>query len=147
RLPRLRSSGASRGCAAGTGQPHAEARQLLAPTKGCHRVGPVYTKAGTLEGVDELTSVSVREARANLARLLDQAEAGEPTGITRGGEPVAAIVPIDEYEALEEAADELLARKALRTLEEEGDAPRATLADVLADIFGPPTSESSTGAA
>jgi hypothetical protein len=35
----------------------------------------------------------------------------------------------------EEAADALLARRALQTLAEEGDAPRATLADVLADIF------------
>ncbi|MDN3260971.1 type II toxin-antitoxin system Phd/YefM family antitoxin [Streptomyces sp. CSDS2] len=89
-------------------------------------------------------SVSVREARAHLARLLDQ-ERGEPTVITRGGAPVAAIVPIEEYEALEEAADELLVRKALRTLQEEDDAQRASLADVLADIFGPPSS--STGAA
>jgi len=97
--------------------------------------------------MDELSSVSVREARANLARLLDQAEDGEPTVITRGGAPVAAIVPIEEYEALEEAADELLARKAVQTLAEEGDAPRATLADVLADIFGPPTHASSTGGA
>lgn len=45
-------------------------------------------------------------------------------------------MPIEEYEALEEAADELLARKALRTLAEEGGEPRATMADVLADIFG-----------
>lgn len=81
-------------------------------------------------------SVSVREARASLAKLLDQAEDGEPTVITRGGTPVAAIVPMEEYNALEDAADELLARQALRTLAEEGDAPRATLAEVLADIFG-----------
>ncbi|MGW2638642.1 hypothetical protein [Streptomyces sp. NPDC001348] len=44
-----------------------------------------------------------------------------------------------EYDALEEAADALLARKAMRTLSEEGDAPRASLADVLADILGPPS--------
>ncbi|MEV6945733.1 type II toxin-antitoxin system Phd/YefM family antitoxin [Streptomyces sp. NPDC051172] len=86
--------------------------------------------------MDDSVSVSVREARANLARLLDHAEEGEPTVITRGGTPVAAIVPIEEYNALEEAADELLARKALQTLAEEGEAPRATLADVIADIFG-----------
>ena len=86
--------------------------------------------------MDDSASVSVREARANLARLLDHAAEGESTVITRGGVAVAAIVPIEEYNALEEAADELLARKALHTLAEEGDAPRATLADVLADIFG-----------
>ncbi|MFJ8112855.1 type II toxin-antitoxin system Phd/YefM family antitoxin [Streptomyces sp. NPDC096132] len=92
-------------------------------------------------------SASVREARANLARLLDRAEEGEPTVITRGGAPVAAIVPIEEYNALEEAADELLARKALQTLREESGAPRATLADVLADIFGPPSDGSAAGVA
>ncbi|MFG2295627.1 type II toxin-antitoxin system Phd/YefM family antitoxin [Streptomyces sp. NPDC048603] len=86
-------------------------------------------------------SVSVREARANLAKLLDQAEEGEATVITRAGAPVAAIVPIEEYEALEEAADELLARQALRTLAEEADEPRASLADVLADLFGPSASD------
>ena len=88
--------------------------------------------------MDDSASVSVREARANLARLLDHAAEGEPTVITRGGSPVAAIVPIEEYNALEEAADELLARKALQTLAEESEAPRATLADVIADIFGTP---------
>ncbi|WP_329257494.1 hypothetical protein OG223_35430 [Streptomyces sp. NBC_01478] len=41
-----------------------------------------------------------------------------------------------DYNALEAAADEVLTRKALRTLAEEGDAPCATLTDVLADIFG-----------
>ena len=51
---------------------------------------------------------------------------------------MAAIVPIEEYNALEAAADEVLACKALQTLAELGDAPRATLAEVLADIFGPP---------
>ncbi|MFD4560065.1 type II toxin-antitoxin system Phd/YefM family antitoxin [Streptomyces sp. NPDC058469] len=83
-------------------------------------------------------SVSVREARASLTRLLDRAAEGESTVITRGGIAVAAIVPIEEYDALEEAADEVLTRKALRTLAEEGDVPRATLADLLADIFGRP---------
>ncbi|MBK3564894.1 hypothetical protein [Streptomyces sp. MBT62] len=55
---------------------------------------------------------------------------------TRGGTAVAAIVPMEECNALEAAVDELLARKALRTLAEEGDTPRATLVDVLADLFG-----------
>lgn len=45
-------------------------------------------------------------------------------------------MPIEDYNALEEAAGELLARQALRTLAEEGDAARATMAEVLADIFG-----------
>ncbi|MBK6016114.1 hypothetical protein [Streptomyces sp. MBT53] len=56
--------------------------------------------------------------------------------ITRDGTAVAAIVPMEECNELEAAVDELLARKALRTLAEEGDTPRATLVDVLADLFG-----------
>ncbi|WP_330332669.1 type II toxin-antitoxin system Phd/YefM family antitoxin [Streptomyces sp. NBC_00536] len=81
-------------------------------------------------------SVSIREARANLAKLLDQAQEGEPTVITRGGAPVAAIVPIEEYNALEDAADEILARRARQILAGEADVPRASPAEVLADIFG-----------
>ncbi|MEV6540001.1 type II toxin-antitoxin system Phd/YefM family antitoxin [Streptomyces sp. NPDC051665] len=92
--------------------------------------------------MDDSASVSARQARADLTRLLDRATVGEPTVITRGGIAVAAIVPMSGCNALEEAADELLSRKALRTLAEEGDAPRATLADLLADlladIFGRP---------
>jgi len=86
--------------------------------------------------MDESASASVREARANLTRLLDRAAKGESTVITRGGVAVAAIVPMEECNALEEATDELLARRALRTLAEEGDVPRVALADVLAEIFG-----------
>ena len=37
--------------------------------------------------------------------------------------------------SVEEVADTSLARRALQTLAEEGDAPRATLADVITDIF------------
>ena len=44
--------------------------------------------------MDESASASVREARANLTRLLDRAAKGEPTVITRGGVPVAAIAEI-----------------------------------------------------
>ncbi|WP_416964654.1 hypothetical protein [Streptomyces sp. Agncl-13] len=51
-------------------------------------------------------------------------------------ESASASVREAECNALEATADELLARKARRTLAEEGDTPRATLADVLADIFG-----------
>ncbi|MET8974308.1 type II toxin-antitoxin system Phd/YefM family antitoxin [Streptomyces sp. NPDC004539] len=69
-------------------------------------------------------SMSVREVRADLARLLDQAGDGEPTVVTRGGTPVAVIVSMEEYNALKEAADELLAREALQALAEEGDVYR-----------------------
>lgn len=38
------------------------------------------------------------EARSTLPELLDAAEKGHPTIITRHGRPVAAITPIDVYE-------------------------------------------------
>lgn len=80
--------------------------------------------------------VSVRDARARLASLLAQAEEGEPTVITRAGEPVAAVVPMEAFQALEEAADELLAREARQALADEAGEPLATMPEVLADILG-----------
>ncbi|MGP3926372.1 type II toxin-antitoxin system Phd/YefM family antitoxin [Streptomyces sp. 8N616] len=76
-------------------------------------------------------ALSIRETRTRLAKILDKAEAGEATVITRNGTPVAAIVPMDEYSALEEAADELLAREAVQHLGE----PTVSMAEVLADLF------------
>ncbi|MGE0388144.1 MAG: type II toxin-antitoxin system Phd/YefM family antitoxin [Gammaproteobacteria bacterium] len=38
------------------------------------------------------------EARNQLPELLDAAEKGRSTIITRHGRPVAALVPVDEYE-------------------------------------------------
>lgn len=81
---------------------------------------------------------SVRQARAAITDILNRAEAGDSTVITRNGRPVAAVVPIDDYDALERAEDEMLAREATRILEREGDGPRHTLAEVLTDIFGEP---------
>ena len=51
-------------------------------------------------------TVPVRDLRAGLADLLDEvADRREHVIVTRRGRPAAAIVPIDEYEALEETAD------------------------------------------
>ncbi|MGI8727022.1 MAG: type II toxin-antitoxin system Phd/YefM family antitoxin [Solirubrobacterales bacterium] len=50
--------------------------------------------------------VPVKELRQNLARLLDDvAERRDHVLVTRNGKPAAALVPIDEYEALEETAE------------------------------------------
>ncbi|WP_234327572.1 type II toxin-antitoxin system Phd/YefM family antitoxin [Streptomyces sp. NRRL WC-3719] len=54
-------------------------------------------------------TVTVREARAHLADHINRAEEGVPTVITRNGAPVAAVVPISDFEALEEAADVMAA--------------------------------------
>jgi prevent-host-death family protein len=51
-------------------------------------------------------TVPVNELRQNLARLLDDvADRRDHVLVTRNGRPAAALVPIDEYEALEEAAE------------------------------------------
>ncbi len=78
-------------------------------------------------------TVTVREARAHLADHINRAEEGVPTVITRNGAPVAAVVPISDFEALEEAADVLLAREAEAVLAEGGST--VTMAELLADLF------------
>ncbi|MFI0263363.1 type II toxin-antitoxin system Phd/YefM family antitoxin [Streptomyces sp. NPDC017056] len=78
-------------------------------------------------------TVTVREARAHLADHINRAEEGAPTVITRNGEPVAAVVPIADFNALEEAADVLLAREAEAVLAQGG--PTVTMAELLADLF------------
>lgn len=79
------------------------------------------------------STVTVREARARLADHINHAEKGTPTVITRNGEPVAALVPIADFDALEEAADVLLAREAEAVLAE--GCPTVTMAELLADLF------------
>ncbi len=51
-------------------------------------------------------TVPVREFRRNLAELLDEvARRREHVTITRHGRPEAVVIPVDEYEALEETAE------------------------------------------
>ena len=51
-------------------------------------------------------TVPVREFRTRLAELLDEvADRREHVTVTRRGRPAAVLVPIDEYEALEETAE------------------------------------------
>lgn len=78
-------------------------------------------------------SVTVREARAHFAERINLAEEGTPTVITRNGVPVAAVVPIEDFEALEDAADVMLAREAEEVLAEGG--PTVSMAELLADLF------------
>jgi prevent-host-death family protein len=81
-------------------------------------------------------SVSVREARAELAKIIDRALEGGATVITRDGTPVAAVVSMDDYNALEDAIDEYFARKAEAVAEAEEGGPRFSMSEVVADIFG-----------
>ncbi len=62
--------------------------------------------------------VPVREFRSNLGRLLsDVADRRDHVLVTRNGTPAAVLVPIDEYEALEETAEILSDPDALTALE------------------------------
>ena len=64
-------------------------------------------------------TVPVRELRANLSSLLDDvSNRRDHVVVTRNGTPAAALVPIDEYEALEETAEILSDRHALSALED-----------------------------
>jgi prevent-host-death family protein len=80
-------------------------------------------------------SVTVREARTHLAGLISNAESGSPTIITRNGSPAAVLVPVADFQALEDAADVVLAREAAAVLHAEGGGPRYSLAEVIADLF------------
>jgi prevent-host-death family protein len=63
-------------------------------------------------------SVPVRELRSELARLLDDVvDRREHVVVTRHGRPAAALIPIDEYEALEETAEILSDPEALAAIE------------------------------
>jgi antitoxin YefM len=64
-------------------------------------------------------TVPVRELRSNLSSLLDDvSDRRDHVLVTRNGTPAAALIPIDEYEALEETAEVLSDPAALSALEE-----------------------------
>ncbi len=72
-------------------------------------------------------TVPVREFRSNLSALLsDVADRRDHVLVTRNGRPAAALVPIDEYESLEETAEILSDPAAVSALE-------AGLAEVARD--------------
>ncbi len=63
-------------------------------------------------------TVPVREFRSNLSQLLsDVADRRDHVLVTRNGRPAAALVPIGEYEALEETAEILSDPDAVAALE------------------------------
>lgn len=64
-------------------------------------------------------TVPVRELRSALARFIDRvADMREHIIVTRRGRPAAVLVPVDEYEALEETAEILSDRETLAAIEE-----------------------------
>ncbi len=84
-------------------------------------------------------TVPVRELRTNLSRLLsDVADRRDHVLVTRNGKPAAALVPIDEYEALEESAEILSDSATLAAIEaglaELASGETVTLADLRAEL-------------
>jgi antitoxin YefM len=88
----------------------------------------VLSQRGTLPaaaGVRDLVhywpmtkTIPVREFRSNLAEVLsDVADRRDHVVVTRNGRPAAALVPIDEYQALEETAEILSDAETLSALQ------------------------------
>ena len=64
-------------------------------------------------------TVPVRELRSELARFIDRvADLREHVVVTRRGRPAAVLIPVDEYEALEETAEILSDAETLAAIEE-----------------------------
>ena len=64
-------------------------------------------------------TVPVRELRSELSHVIDQvADLREHVIVTRHGRPAAVLVPVDEYEALEETAEILSDADTMAAIEE-----------------------------
>jgi len=86
-------------------------------------------------------TVPVRELRSNLSRLLsDVADRRDHVIVTRNGRPAAVLVPIDEYEALEETADILADPDTLAAIDgglsELARGESVTLEELRAELAG-----------
>ena len=86
--------------------------------------------------------MNVRDVRAHLAEVLTRAQNGSPTVIVRNGEPVAAVVPIEDFNVLEDAIDRYFSREADRDLAENPDGRTYSMSEVVAEIFGEDTGQS-----
>ncbi len=90
---------------------------------------------------DDDSRMNVRDVRANLAAVLARAQNGSPTVIVRNGQPVAAVVPIEDFNVLEDAIDRYFSREADRDLAENPNAPTYGMSEVVAAIFGEDTGQ------
>jgi prevent-host-death family protein len=95
----------------------------------------VHNFTYTMRMDDGQTHVSVRDARAHFAEVITRAQDGTPTIITRNGQAVAAVIPIEDFNALEDAIDRYFSQEADRDLAENPDAPTYSMSEVVAAIF------------
>jgi antitoxin YefM len=84
-------------------------------------------------------TVPVREFRNHLSSLLsDVADRRDHVLVTRNGKPAAALVPVDEYDALEETAEILSDSETLAAIEaglaEVSSGEVVTLEDLRAEL-------------
>lgn len=84
-------------------------------------------------------TIPVREFRSRLSELLsDVADRRDHVLVTRNGKPAAVLVPVDEYEALEETAEILSDPDALAAIEaglaEIGRNETVALEDLRAEL-------------
>lgn len=84
---------------------------------------------------DSQSELSVRDARAQLAEVITRAQHGTPTIITRNGQAVAAVVPIEEFNVLEDAIDRYFSAEADRDLAAHPDQRTYSMSEVVAAIF------------
>src|SRR6201995_2232883 len=84
---------------------------------------------------DSQTHLSVRDARAHFAEVITRPQDGTPTIVTRNGQAVAAVIPIEDFNALEDAIDRYFSKEADRDLAENPDAPTYSMSEVVAAIF------------
>jgi antitoxin YefM len=112
-------------------------RDLLSKNSPGDSATRVRTQCGTLTPVAK--TVPVREFRTNLSAFLsDVADRRDHVLVTRNGKPAAALVPIDEYDALEETAEILSDSETLAAIEaglvEFSRDETVTLADLRTEL-------------
>ncbi len=127
-------------------------RTSLAHGKGIRRPRLRLARSGTLDRLRQVDrvyamgythgvakTVPVREFRSRLSELLsDVADRRDHVLVTRNGKPAAVLVPIDEYEALEETAEILSDSATLAAIEaglaELSREKTVTLAELRAEL-------------
>ena len=127
-------------------------RISLAHDKGLRRPRLRLARSGTLDRLRQVDrvyamrytrcmakTVPVREFRSRLSELLsDVADRRDHVLVTRNGKPAAVLVPIDEYEALEETAEILSDSATLAAIEaglaELSREKTVTLAELRAEL-------------